>query len=37
MKTLALQQKKQELEKKIEELDHAIATFSRPKVYIAVE
>ena len=37
MKTLALQQKKAELEKKIDEIDRAIATFSRPQVYIAVD
>eukprot|EP00826_Nyctotherus_ovalis_P053351 TRINITY_DN6916_c0_g2_i7.p1 TRINITY_DN6916_c0_g2~~TRINITY_DN6916_c0_g2_i7.p1 ORF type:complete len:123 (+),score=58.04 TRINITY_DN6916_c0_g2_i7:70-438(+) len=37
MRTLALQQRKAELEKKVEELDRAIATFSRPKVYIAIE
>lgn len=37
MRTLALQQRKADLEKKVEELDRAIATFSRPKVYIAIE
>ena len=37
MRTLALQQRKTELEKKVDELDKAIATFSRPKVYIAIE
>jgi len=37
MRTLALQQRKEELEKKVEEFDRAIGTFSRPKVYIAIE
>ena len=37
MRTLALQQKKAELEKKIDELDQAIQTFSRPQVYIAID
>ena len=35
MKTLALAQRKTELEKKIDEMDQAIKTFSRKEVFIA--
>ncbi len=37
MKTLALAQRKAELERKIDEMDKAITTFSRKEVFIAIE
>ena len=37
MKTLAIRQKKTELEKKLDEIDRAIQTFLRPQVYIAID
>lgn len=36
MKTLALEQKKKDLETKLIEVEKAITTFSRKKVFIAI-
>ena len=37
MRTLSLAKRKEELERKLEEMDNAIKTFSRKKVYVAIE
>ncbi len=37
LKTVALHKKKEELEKKMDELGRAIESFSKPKVFIALD
>jgi len=37
MKTLAIQQRKEELERQLVEVEKAITTFSRAKVFVALD